>query len=85
MTNDRRVHATSPGETLVIARYDRGGKYWIESNVDATREPCDVHTAAKLAARWALTGGVVHWDRPGGRAFDPKVKRYMEDMRSAHA
>lgn len=69
--SDRRVHACFGREE--IARYDKGGKWWIEG--PSWRDPIPVDEAAQIAEAWERDGGEVFFGLPGGTAFDRKVRK----------
>ncbi len=76
VTSERTVHAET--ERFQIVRYERSGKWFVESKVDARPpERVRVDTAAWRAvdAEEAL-GGTVYMERPGGRRFDQLVVRH---------
>lgn len=73
--NDRTVHAWYPGSEIV--RYDRSGKWYVEStDGSGERRLITVDHAANLALREADgDDGAIHLGRPGGAAFDRRVNR----------
>lgn len=69
--SDRTVHASYSGAEVV--RYDRAGKWWLEYD-NGARERLTLADAAHHAL-WAMKhGGAVFAGRPGGAAFDRKVR-----------
>jgi hypothetical protein len=70
--DDRTVHAKLPmgGE---VVRYERAGKWFIEW--PAQHMILARHVGVDEAARTAVgREGFVHFDRPGGRVFERKVR-----------
>lgn len=66
--SDRTVHACQPG--MEIVRYDRAGKWWLEYD-NGAREQLTLREAVYLATR---KGSTIFLGRPGGQAFDRKVR-----------
>ena len=70
---DRTVHGkTADGREIV--RYDRAGKWYLESPIDA-RVAIALADAVRLA-----TDGSAYLDRPGGLQFDAQVQRLNAEM-----
>lgn len=69
---DRTVHAVLP-DGVVLARYDRSGKWYLE-HPTSTGKPRQLVTL-KRAVELALTADVVHLNRPGGQMFDAAYRR----------
>lgn len=77
--SDRTVHAHYPG--MEIVRYDRAGKWYLEPTearlLSAQQVTLD---GAVRAALWGVeNGGEVFMWKPGGGAFDARVKRLLAD------
>lgn len=75
MSDDRTVHCTIVpvgGGRIEIVRYDRAGKWYREDGGNRTRitvaEAVSVAAQDRPAVLW-------HEGRPGGRAFDAKVRK----------
>lgn len=71
---DRRVHAECA--TFEVVRYERAGKWYVESKVKLV--PCE-HIGVNEAARRAVDaetvlGGEINLGVPGGKVFDRKVE-----------
>jgi hypothetical protein len=97
--SDRKIHARTPPpkeyaksiNPLVIVRYDRGGKWYIEmeGEIDypvarrAKPEPVTVGMAATIAEKWESRGGTVYEGTPGGQAFDRKVRTLRQERAAA--
>lgn len=71
---DRRVHAE--GRYILVVRYDRAGKWFIEDRDGTDRQAVKIDVAAKVAASLERNGvgGKVHYGVPGGSAFDRRVR-----------
>ncbi len=69
--SDRTVHGLSP-RGWEIARYDRAGKWYLERKGEPRRR-VGLDEATRLAA-W----GDFYPDRPGGTAFDSRVRKLRE-------
>lgn len=82
MLPDRKVHAT--GATWEVVRYDRAGKWYLEPLPDSPhdkRKHVTIDRAARYAAASQLLGiGTVNFGRPGGSAFDRRVRAILEEM-----
>jgi hypothetical protein len=75
MDRDRTVHAYGKGYEVV--RYDRAGKWYVES-VDGSRRAVTLDQAVREAAFVASRGtGDIFWGQPGGRAFDFRLRRHL--------
>jgi hypothetical protein len=71
--DDRTAHAQSGSDQIV--RYDRAGKWWLESTVPLTpRRPLTLASAAHLARVWGPE--CVFFDLPGGGRFDKLVRSW---------
>lgn len=69
---DRTVHGkTANGED--IARYDRSGKWYVESAAGESRRAVSVQKAAELAV-----AGRVFENRYGGTVFNARVRQLRE-------
>jgi hypothetical protein len=69
---DRRVHAEC--ETFEVVRYDRSGKWYVESKVPMVpAQHVGVGEAAHRAVAAEALGGEINYSLPGGRVFDRKV------------
>jgi hypothetical protein len=69
---DRRVHAECA--TFEVVRYERAGKWYVESKVPLV--PCEhigVSQAAHRAIAAEVLGGEINYGVPGGKVFDRKV------------
>jgi hypothetical protein len=87
MSDDRNVHAVSPGGQKELVRYDSAGKWYIET-VGGSRTLITINEAANRAVAWLLEGGRVRLYVYGGRAFDAKVRALVghpEDVREGPA
>lgn len=86
MTRDRTVHARfdrwdgmAVRYGTEVVRYDRAGKWYLE--FIRTGDPrkrvslSDAATAAAWGAHYG--GGEIFFDKPGGGAFDRKVREYQ--------
>lgn len=69
--SDRTVHAQMRGEQL--ARYDRTGKWYIES-LDSKRRQVSIAGAVAAAESMVFNGGRVYLGQPGGTTFDRKYR-----------
>lgn len=72
MDQDRTVHAQL--DDAQLARYDRSGKWYIESRTER-RKAVSVAGAVEFAIRADERGGKVFLNRAGGTAFDAKFRR----------
>lgn len=71
--DDRIVHARYSG--MEIVRYGRAGKWYLEPDHPTLKRQAVSMTDAAKQAVWALAnGGEVFFGRPGGMAFDRKVR-----------
>lgn len=73
MSSDRTVHAR--GGNVEVVRYDRAGKWWLES-IDGKhpRKPVTLNKAALVALDMLHSEhGQVFFGKPGGGAFDRQV------------
>jgi hypothetical protein len=68
---DRTVHASYSG--MEIVRYDRAGKWYLEPT-DPTLQRRQVSIDQAVAAARLASEGNVFLGRPGGTAFDKKVR-----------
>jgi hypothetical protein len=69
---DRRVHAECA--TFEVVRYERAGKWYVESKVGLVpREHIGVAEAARRAISAKVLGGEINYGVPGGKVFDRKV------------
>lgn len=78
MSDDRTVHCTIVpvgGGRIEYVRYDRGGRWFREDGGKRTRIRLAEAVNAAAQDRPAV---VWHEGRPGGRAFDAKVRRARE-------
>jgi hypothetical protein len=71
--SDRRVHAAYPG--MEIVRYDRAGKWYLEpTDPSLKRQAVSIDDAVR-SALWGLDhDGLIFFGKPGGAAFDAKVR-----------
>lgn len=74
---DRTVHARSKDGREVV-RYDRAGKWWIESP-DGSRIRLNLTAAISEAYMMAHDDGgvVVRWGQPGGQQFDARLRKAL--------
>lgn len=80
--SDRTVHAEDEG--IEVVRYDRAGKWFVESKRPSAllpARPVTLLRAAEVALRCNERGGTIHLRRPGGSRFDAKV-RWLLDGRA---
>ena len=71
---DRQVHARSASGTVVLVRYDKQGRWYLESPNGGVRvRVATVHEAAQKAVAMENEGGKVFEGIPGGKQFDSKV------------
>lgn len=72
--DDRRVHAF--GDSAEVVRYDRAGKWFIESKIGLVpARRVSINDAVDKAMRlWYEDNGSVNFGLPGGSAFDKKVR-----------
>jgi len=71
--SDRTVHAEDM--YVEIVRYNRAGKWYIEpKHGNAGRQKVTLVLAAKRALVGLHMKGEIHFDLPGGQAFDAKVR-----------
>jgi len=70
--SDRTVHASGLG--IEVARYDRSGKWWVETT-DGKRRPITVSEAVDIAEDLWRKGGTPHMDRPGGARFNSLLRK----------
>lgn len=76
MKQDRTVHAYGRGYEIV--RYDRAGKWYVES-VDGSRRAVTLDQAVREALHISKRGsGDVHFGLPGGSAFDARYRRSLK-------
>jgi hypothetical protein len=76
--SDRTVHAKmgQPGFEIELVRYDRQGRWYVETwtgRVWHRDRVATVHDAAQAALDMEDKGGTIHEGRPGGKQFDSKV------------
>jgi len=76
--SDRNVHAECANFDIV--RYDRAGKWYVESKITDKRLHIGVADAALRALSAETLGGRIHLGLHGGRTFD----RWVEIKRKAH-
>jgi hypothetical protein len=78
VSDDRTVHGHSMNrlEPWEVVRYDRSGKWYLESP-DGRRQHVGVHHAAKVAADGNFTPGL-----PGGRTFDRLVREKRRSVKT---
>jgi len=78
---NRQVHAhgtTPDGTRFQVVRYDRAGKWYCEV-AGTTRRPIGLTEAVALAVDIARRGGgQIHWNTPGGRTFDARVRKALK-------
>lgn len=74
---DRTVHASLPDGSRVV-RYDRAGKWFHEP---PTGPAGGRRITIAEAVRLTVDGGTWHPSRPGGLAFDARVRRAMSGER----
>ena len=73
---DRRVHAECA--TFEVVRYERAGKWFVESKVKLVpAEHVGVSEAARRAISAEALGGEINYGVPGGQVFDLKVQRCL--------
>lgn len=81
MNGDRMIHASmeTNGSTAVVVRYNRSGKWYLERDARALipRRALKLHEAVEVAISWLDSGGLIHFDRPGGRQFDRRVRAIL--------
>ena len=65
---DRQVHAKCP--TFEVVRYNRAGKWYVESSAKGSRELVMIQEAARRAQAAVILGGEINYGLPGGRTFD---------------
>lgn len=74
--SDRRVHAAVM--TTEIVRYERAGKWYLESRTsNRTRVPVTLREAVDAAVKFKRVGGTIHLGVPGGLAFDRLVRKAL--------
>ena len=75
--SDRTVHAF--GDTAEVVRYDRSGKWWIESKVGLVpaRQVPIREAVGKAIWLWYHDHGSVNFDRPGGHRFNQLVRQAL--------
>lgn len=71
-SRDRRVHGISQ-DGYEVVRYERAGKWFLEDGPDKRIRALRIADAAALAAE-----GRAHLDKPGGQAFDKRVRDLRE-------
>lgn len=80
--HDRTAHATSRNRRSEVARYDRAGKWWLET-ADGTRTSLrSIAAAVETAVALEADGGTIHLGRTGGTMFDAKVRRARAERRA---
>lgn len=76
---DRTVHATSPDGLSEVVRYDRAGRFrletWGPAGEPTGSAPLTLASAVETAHAWHLDGGHVHLRRPGGLRFDAAYRQ----------
>ena len=81
---DRTVHAESRVRydsaipTEHIARYERAGKWYVETKgrpSEQARRLVTIEEAVSKALFWGRNGGIVHLDRPGGAIFSSRFRK----------
>lgn len=70
--DDRTVHAF--GEVLEVVRYDRAGKWYIESKVGQPRQAVTIKQAVSIGDNLWRNGGSINFGRKGGSTFDRMVR-----------
>lgn len=70
--SDRTVHARLRNGVEIV-RYGRAGK-WYTEHPGMWRRHVSITEAAKMAVVAVANGGEVFFGRPGGKAFDAKVR-----------
>jgi hypothetical protein len=70
--DDRRVYAECANFDIV--RYERAGKWYVESKIADKRIHIGVADAALRSLSAETLGGEIHLGLPGGRTFDQWVK-----------
>jgi hypothetical protein len=74
---DCTVHAEYGPDQIV--RYDRAGKWWLESSTPLTaRRRLSLAGAVQLASQWPPE--CVYLNRPGGQAFDRAFRAVLDDL-----
>jgi hypothetical protein len=72
LSDDRHVHAS--GDTIEVVRYERAGKWYVESRPNARpqrpRWALSLREAAKIAQDIERAGGEIRYGLPGGKMFD---------------
>lgn len=77
---DRTVHASWGQEEL--ARYDRAGKWYVETRGGGPRRMVKLHEAAMTALSWRNSNrGIIFYGRLGGTAFDSQVRKLDKHQR----
>lgn len=79
--SDRTVHAQSADGRIEIVRYDRQGRWYMETMGHGPEEPptgrhrlSTVAEAVTEAIRLEDEGGMIFHYRPGGNQFDTKAQ-----------
>ena len=77
-TEERRtVHASS--NSVEIVRYDKQGKWYIESKNAPTKQ-VPIEKAVQRAVYLALhERGRINYNQPGGATFDRKVRHALDE------
>lgn len=72
---DRRVHAESYSGAMVLVRYEKQGRWFVEYTVGdiSSRRLKTVQEAAQKAVEFERAGGKIFEGVPGGKQFDSKV------------
>ncbi len=71
--SDRLVHAECAG--FQVVRYNRAGKWYVETRGDGPRERVDITEAAHRALAAKAMGGTVYMGAPGGTVFDSRFRK----------
>ena len=78
---DRVVHANNADHTVVLVRYERAGKWYVEVVGSHKRNHVTTTEAVDIAHQWWREGGTPHFGRPGGSRFDHLLRRKLSGMR----
>ncbi len=82
MNTDRTIHASTANGNIVLVRYDRASKWFLEDGRDVIpkgarrhrREQVSLTGAVDVAEKWLRNKGTVHI-RPGGAQFVAELRR----------
>ena len=71
---DRAIHTRTPDDRLIV-RYDRAGKWFVESANSEALIPAWQITLRQAVELATQEGSHIYFGVPGGRAFDAAVKK----------